>query len=841
MTATAYQHSFREYLSERNLGAARLCGVLGAILMPAGLTLDAVTQPDHLQQFLLYRLLASAACLLVVALTYMRWARRHLFLLGVAPVLICAISIQAMIEALGGSSSPYYAGLNLCILGVGVIFTWTLTHAIIASSSVLIVWVLPALFRYPDIAAGPFFNNFYFLALTAVIAVASNTTRFRSMRREFDALQEVARTSEQLAGALTKLRELDRAKSEFFANISHELRTPLTLILSPVEERLGRAVEERDAALFEVIRRNALRLLRLIDDLLDLTRIDAGKLRLQIAAVDLRMLAQQAADSFRPAAAAKRIALEVVVSEAVEDLHGDPHRLEMILTNLLGNALKFTPENGRIRIDVGVHEGHAELAVSDTGNGIPVEELPRIFVRFHQVEGSARRTKEGAGIGLALARELAEMHGGTLEVESEVGRGSTFRLRLPLGREHFRPEVIERRKVSVEVPVGRRASDHVAFASPQPTPTPEPALPPPDDAEDALFFENGRKPRILVAEDNADLREFLRGLLAMTFEVTLAADGQEALEKVRTERPDLVLSDVMMPHMTGMDLAGAIKADEGLRNTPVILLTARTGSEAVLEGYTSGADDFVNKPVHPRILLARIRAQLRLRSMSLQLAHQERLAAVGTLAAGVGHEVRNPINAVLNGARALLARDGVDKGTRRVLEVIEEAGTRIDGISAALLDHAHPAEQDRARPCDVRSGIDATLRLLEHRTKNVQVHREYGTNRAVLASAAELNQVFLNLLDNALRSSATNVWVRVENRDDKVVVAVEDDGPGVPDAIAGRIFDPFFTTRGTGEGTGLGLYLCRKIVARYGGEMRLGKRAGGGAAFTVELPAEART
>jgi signal transduction histidine kinase len=510
----------------------------------------------------------------------------------------------------------------------------------------------------------------------------------------------------------------------------------------------------------------------------------------------------------------------------------------MVLTNLLGNALKFTPEGGAIDVRVRMDAEGAELSVRDTGPGIPLEEQERIFDRFFQVEGSARRRKEGAGIGLALARELAEMHGGTLTVESEPGRGATFRLRLPLGREHFRPEVIERRKVAIDVRVGRRASDHVAFAS-EPEAVVEPALPPGPAAEGAdVLLENGRRARILVAEDNPDLREFLRSMLTPSYDVVVASDGREALEMVREERPDLVLSDVMMPQMTGMDLTSAIKSDEALQNTPVILLTARTGSEAVLEGYTSGADDFVNKPVHPRILQARIRAQLRLRSMSLQLAHQERLAAVGTLAAGVGHEVRNPINAVLNGARALLARPSTDAGTRRLLEVIEEAGTRIDGISAALLDHAHPAEQDSARPCDVRAGIDATLRLLEHRTKNVQVHRAYGTDLAVLASAAELNQVFLNLLDNAIRSSAKNVWIDVADDAGKLVVAVADDGPGVPAAIASRIFDPFFSTRGPGEGTGLGLYLSRKIVAKYGGELRLGTRPGGGASFTIELPAE---
>ena len=836
MSTSGEQPGFREFVAEHNLAVMRVGTVLIALLMPFGSLLDWLTNPGHLAEFFYLRIGSSVVSFGLLALSYAPWAIRYTQALTLATPLPAAAAIAVMILELGGYASPYYAGLNLLILGIGVGYTWRVRETVTAAVLIVAMWLVPALFQLPNLEIGPFSNNLYFLFLTSVIAVFCTETRYRQARREFEAKSALARTSEQLASTLKRLRELDEAKNEFFANISHELRTPLTLILSPVEDRLERGGTEADPALLEVVRRNAVRLLRLIDDLLDLARIDAGRLRLRIGAVDLRLLVEQAVESFLPAATAKQIALSWSAPPSTPNLYGDPHRLEIIITNLLGNALKFTGNHGSISITVEQSDTHAEIAVTDTGDGIAPEDLEKIFARFHQVESSARRRREGAGIGLALARELAELHGGTIEVTSELGRGSTFRVRLPLGKDHFHPDVIDRRKVNVEVPVGRRATD---YHQEREEAAPVPVAPLPERTPgDEVLLEGGRRPRILVAEDNADLREFLRTLLAPSYEVIVAVDGREALERVRSERPDLVLSDVMMPHLTGTDLCTAIKGDDALQNTPVILLTARTGSEAVLEGYTSGADDFVNKPIHPRILLARIRAQLRLRALSLQLAHQERLAAVGTLAAGVGHEVRNPINAVLNGARALLDRQGLEPSMRRVLEVIEEAGRRIDGISAALLDHAHPAEQDRPRPCDVKAGIEATLRLLEHRTKHIQVHRAYATDSPVLASAAELNQVFLNLLDNALRSSAKNVWVRVEEKDGKVCVGIDDDGPGVPREIASRIFDPFFTTRGPGEGTGLGLYLSRKIVNRYGGELHVGDRPGGGAAFSVELPRE---
>ncbi len=834
MAPAEHRDAFRAHVGERNLAAARVAALLVAALMPAGVVLDWITHPEMVGPFLPLRLAGSAASLGAFALSYVPWARRSPFALGVIPVLACTVPIEIMIESLEGYSSPYYAGLNLAVLGVGIVFTWSLREIVAVCTLVISVWLVPTLAAYDSLELGPFFNNLYFLLLTAVIAVAGNTSRYRLSRREFEARAEVARTSRELEAALSRLTELDRLKSEFFANISHELRTPLTLILAPVEDRLSRGAEGPDREAHEVVRRNAQRLLRLIDDLLDLSRIDAGRLRLVVGPVDLAAMAEQAELAFRPAASARGVRL-VVEADPVEDVHGDPHRLEMVLSNLLGNALKFTPEGGTVTLRLGGDAGRVRLSVSDTGGGIAPEDLPRIFQRFYQASGSARRSSGGVGIGLALARELAELHGGTLEVESELGRGTTFVLGLPRGRDHFRPEVLERRRVQLDVQGGRRAGDRAAELAP----APEQRALPADDDDEPILLDRGRKPRVLLVEDQPELRELIRGLLEGAFEMSVAADGAEGLERILAERPDLVISDVMMPRTSGVELCAAVKADPRLRATPVVLLTAKSGSEAVLEGYASGADDFVTKPFHPRVLVARVRAQLRLRALSLQLAEQARLAAVGTLAAGVGHEVRNPVNAVVNGAEALLAREGLDAQAQRLLVVIADAGRRIERISAALLSHASPGDAGGSRPVDVVEGLDSTLRLLEHRLGTVAVHRTHPPSAKVIGSPVELNQVFLNLLDNALRADAKNLWIEVEEGP-TLAVSIGDDGRGVPAEVAERIFDPFFTTRQPGEGTGLGLYLSRRIVAAHGGELRHAPREGGGARFTVELPREAR-
>ena len=659
----------------------------------------------------------------------------------------------------------------------------------------------------------------------------------QAFRTNVELDQRVTERTSELTAALERLRQLDALKSEFFANVSHELRTPLTLILAPLDDRLGHSVTPEERRLLEGLRRNAQRLLRLIDDLLDLSRIDAGQLRLDLAAIDLGAMIRQLKAVFSSAAEARGLTLVMEGPETTSEVWGDAHRLDSALSNLLGNAFKFTPAGGTVTLRVEETPDQVRVTVRDTGPGISPADQLHIFERYYQADEHGARKAGGVGIGLALARNLVELHGGRLEVSSQPGYGAAFTMTLLRGKEHFKPEVLERRRVQVEVPAPRRASDveletnqHAPFG---PAPRPNPATP-------RVIFDGGRRARVLVVEDNPDVRAMLVELLSPTLEVAVAADGAAALELVKRDRPDLVLSDVMMPVMRGTELCAAIKADPVLAATPVILLTARGGTDAAIEGFAAGADEFVEKPFHPRVLVARVQAQLRLRALSLQLNSQARLAAVGTLAAGVGHEVRNPVNAVLNGVRALQARSGLDVSDQQLLEVIADGAERINQISGALLSHVSPGDGGGQRPVDARAGLDSTLRLMEHRLTGIKVHRDYATDALVVASAAELNQIFLNLIDNGIRAPAKNLWVSVREAGDKVHICVADDGPGVPAQVAPRLFDPFFTTRPPGEGTGLGLYLSKQSLLRWGGDLKFADRAGGGTSFTVELPREPR-
>jgi signal transduction histidine kinase len=738
----------------------------------------------------------------------------------------------------GSYDSPYALTLLFVLIGVNFFISWTPARAAAFGLSVYALFSLPMVLG--QIPVGDVKITVLYQAVllgTIFILVGFQRHRLLLEKSEFYARLELQTTKASLQQAFEQLQEVDRLKSEFFANISHELRTPLTLILSPVDELLEklRPSAERDA--LKVVRRNATRLLRMIDDLLDLARLEAGGLRLRVMRFDPCELAQRVAENATPAAQAKHIDLTFDASCAPAERYGDPHRIEIILTNLIGNAMKFTPSGGRIEVCVFHNPAGTSIEVTDTGPGIAREEQQRIFERFHQTETSERRQQGGVGIGLALARELAQLHGGSLTVDSKVGEGSTFTLFLKSGKDHFHTEIVERRALQTDHHPGRRVEDRMTGVHTRPMEEATVELRQSQRPPERVLLDRGRVPRILVAEDEADLRGFIVGVLKQSYDVDAAGDGAEALELLKQHRPDLVLTDVMMPGTSGLDLCRAIKEDPSLENIPVILLTARGENEAALEGYEAGADDFVSKPFHTKVLQARIRAHLKMRGLSLQLADQARLASAGTFAAGLAHEVKNPLNAAVNAAKVLAKGGSTRVSNERLIGLMIDALERIDGIVSALDAHARPADGSDLAPCNVRKAVESTLHLLEHKMKHVAVHEDYEVTGDVFAPARAFNQVLLNLVDNSVRSGAENIWIELRQVDKQVSVTVSDDGPGVPADMVHRIFDPFFTTRVEGEGTGLGLHLSRRIAQECGGELRYEPRPGGGARFVMEIPA----
>ncbi|QEH38459.1 Sensor histidine kinase TmoS [Aquisphaera giovannonii] len=426
-----------------------------------------------------------------------------------------------------------------------------------------------------------------------------------------------ARAYEEERRRAEELAELDRAKTAFFSNVSHEFRTPLTLMLGPVEDMLaapaGR-VPAGDRSLLEVVRRNGLRLQRLVNALLDFSRIEAGRVRATYEPTDLAALTADLASNFRSACEKAGLSLAVDCPPVGEPAFVDRQMYEKVVLNLLSNAFKFTLEGG-IAVSLRRAGGAVELRVRDTGTGIPADEMPRLFERFHRVENARGRTHEGSGIGLALVQELVKLHGGSIAAESEVGAGTTFAVVIPLGSDHLPRE---------RVGTGGRAAPATgadAFVEEALRWLPDAAAPDdlgpdlpgrPDDLPVSPPRPDAERPRVLVADDNADMRRYVLRLLSGAYAVEAVADGAAALDAARRRPPDLILSDVMMPRLDGFGLLKALRADPATAAVPVILLSARAGEESRVEGAEAGADDYLVKPFGARELLARVAAQVQL-------------------------------------------------------------------------------------------------------------------------------------------------------------------------------------------------------------------------------------
>ncbi|MDD7937080.1 SpoIIE family protein phosphatase [Actinomycetospora lutea] len=405
------------------------------------------------------------------------------------------------------------------------------------------------------------------------------------------------------------LAELDRAKTEFFSNVSHEFRTPLTLIMGPVQElREAREVDpEQWRHELEVVHRNGRRLGRLVNSLLDFSRLDAGHRQAHYVPTDLGAATEELAGMFHSAMERAGLSYVVDCPPLGRPVLLDREAWEKIVLNLLSNALKFTT-SGSVSISVEATDDAAVLHVADTGVGVPAGELPRLFERFHRVQGEGARSGEGSGIGLALVRELVGLHGGEVGATSEFGVGTTMTVTLPFDREHGDADPV----ASEPVPTAGPSDDAESFVAEAMR-----WLPDPDDAGRAVPDDPDVRPevvrgRILVADDNADMRSYLHRLLAPHHDVRLVADGEEALAAALADPPELVVSDVMMPRRDGLALLAALRADERTARVPVLLLSARAGQEAAVEGLAAQADDYLVKPFTASELRARVDAHLQL-------------------------------------------------------------------------------------------------------------------------------------------------------------------------------------------------------------------------------------
>ena len=438
--------------------------------------------------------------------------------------------------------------------------------------------------------------NFYERLATAVNTAVGNVVAYEKEQRR----------AEELA-------QIDRAKTAFFSNVSHEFRTPLTLILGPLDDALAdqaAPLAPTQRRRIDLTHRNALRLLKLVNSLLDFSRIEAGRVQASYVPLDLARLTADLASVFESAMEKGGLAYQVELQDLGEPVYVDRDMWEKIVFNLLSNAFKFTLQGG-VTLRLARHGDTARLSVLDTGSGIPAQELPRVFERFHRIEGTPGRTYEGTGIGLALIQELVRLHGGSIAVHSVQGEGTRFDVDIPFGRAHLPEDRIAAPETVLQDGDGQRMGAAFVEEALRWLPDEEAASSSaPGRVADASLQPAGQPPRILIADDNNDMRAYLKSLLEPHAEVSVCADGEAAFEQLLRDPPDLLLSDVMMPKLDGFGLIARIRANESLRHLAVILLSARAGEEAKIEGLQAGADDYLVKPFAANELLARVQRQV---------------------------------------------------------------------------------------------------------------------------------------------------------------------------------------------------------------------------------------
>jgi signal transduction histidine kinase len=894
-SAELYRSYRREVEGERMARSARSGAAIVAALNTGFIPLDWLAFREQFPWMLAARLACDAVMAAVFLATARRWPLRS----AAAGCLAVGGMLLQVIWAAGGVTGEYSPGLMLLFLGMPVLLPFSAPQA-----AGIVALLLAGLAGLPLVSGEAWELRTYLFHMTFPAAAGVESVFACAI------LDRLRFVDFQRRRALERL---DEDKSRFTANVHHELRTPLTLMLAPLEAMLGGDFGELSGlqrSYLATMHTNGLRLLKLINNLLDLAKVESGQLRVTRRRVRVGEIVEGLVAGARPLAERKGVALGTRGLAELPELCVDPDALEKVVVNLVGNALKFTEAGGRIEVSgVPAGQGGVRLVVADTGCGIPPEELERIFDRFAQVDGSSTRRYEGTGIGLSLARELVLLHGGRIWAESEgPGRGTRMLVELPAGEPDAEPL-----EEALEAPAAARAPAGRGIAAVEAELALDAA--PGDarlvelrhhvdrhaaEAEPEAARDDGEAAEILVCEDNPDMRRLLVHLLGREFRVRAAANGREGLELARASAPAVIVTDVMMPEMSGTELCRAVKGDPATAGIPVVLVTSKAERDMKIQGLELGADDYVTKPFHPRELLARVRGLARLRRLQeeaalrnrqleralaelretgVRLVQTERLAAVGELAAGIAHEANNPINFASNALRELARRVGdlgafaervsridwgdpaalrasaaglaklreelgIDELAESVAELVEIAGEgleRTQRLVGDLRDFAAPGEAAR-RPTDLRRGLASSVQLVRHALRQARIELQLDLDPelpAVEADPRALNQVFLNLLKNAaeaLEGRGGTVWVSARREGDAVWVEIRDDGPGIDPEELPRIFEPFHTTKAAGRGTGLGLAISRRIVSEHGGTLEVESSPGAGARFRVRLP-----
>lgn len=656
------------------------------------------------------------------------------------------------------------------------------------------------------------------------------------VRRHRDELELlVEERTKELQAANYALVEAEKAKSEFFANISHELRTPLTLILAPLESALGGSYGELEPNLrksLETVHRSGVRLLDLVSSILDVSRLEAGQMKAKRQACHPDTLMENIVGDFAPLAQKNCQNLRWDIHETGTRLL-DPYLLERIIFNLVSNALKFTPKDGTVEVKSWSENETLFFEVRDTGIGIPEEAQANLFRKFYQVESSSTRRYEGTGLGLAMVKDFAQLMGGDVKLVSTPGEGSTFTVSLSA------PECEIQTGAEPEGTTKRRAA-----------------------APENYYLELSQKnegPEILIAEDNVELARYIAEVLDPLGRVSWAPNGKVALEMAREIKPELILSDVMMPEKDGIWLCQRIQEEFSDNGPSVVLLTALSDRESLLRGWEAGAADFLRKPFHPLELTTRIEALIKARRERLRAAEErrllearlfesQRLDSLGIMAGGIAHDFNNLL-AVVSGELELAMLEQLKPTTEECLREAELAVRQASGLSQQMLAYVGQIPQLKS-VVDLAEMAEETARIVGRGLIPKPLFEFDLSEAPIEADRNQMCQVALNLITNGAEAvlEGTRPVIKIstgvrefsaefldrESAKSFSYLKVEDNGQGMDEETMKRVFDPFFTTKFTGRG--LGLAAVYGITTSHSGICKIESEPGRGSTFWVLFP-----
>eukprot|EP01117_Protostelium_nocturnum_P012009 TRINITY_DN4398_c0_g1_i2.p1 TRINITY_DN4398_c0_g1~~TRINITY_DN4398_c0_g1_i2.p1 ORF type:complete len:1083 (+),score=369.30 TRINITY_DN4398_c0_g1_i2:19-3267(+) len=649
------------------------------------------------------------------------------------------------------------------------------------------------------------------------------------------------------------LLALERARNQFFSNISHEFRTPLTLILGPLEDLLSKITVKSDKKQLSMIHSNALRLLKLVNVLLEFSRVETGKSGGSFEKVDVWDVTRELCLIFEPAFERAGIAFskDLDVDDPNKEVWIDRTMWETIVVNLLSNALKYTLK-GKVSVDLIPAEAGIELHVQDTGGGIAEEEKDKIFERFYRIENAVGRSHEGSGIGLSMVKELTKLHGGDVTVESQLGTGSCFIVKIPYGKHHLDPSKIKDapNKPRQVNPERRMLEVLPSFAIEDMAASIEKNLN--QDSSIGIKGEiEANKAKILLVDDSRDMRKHLRNLLDPYYLVTEAINGEEAIQILKQGfNPDLVITDVMMPKIDGFQLLRWIR-QSNFKDIVVILLTARAGDYSRVEGLDLGADDYLVKPFSAEELLARTRSHLSLQNSRnkvrevLQLANHSKDFFLALLS----HEMRTPLAPILLIIDEIMADNEFSPTLKSQLDMIKGNVKLEIQLIDDLLDLTKISKGKMAfnmTPLDgeklitevkfsIKQDLEAKKQTLSLEFKSL--------NSRIFADSMRLTQIVWNLLKNAIKFSGEGSQIKILTRSDESFwyVSVIDQGIGIESAALSTIFQPFEqggeNTHRKFGGLGLGLTICSSMAHLHQGDLTAhSEGVGKGSNFTLKIP-----